>query len=203
MMNAMMNEQIVQDLLKSLESDDWDSRCQAVKALADPKLREQVAGRLASLLQHTDPGMRWAAARIMAEIGPAWLGNIQPLLQTLQDPDENVRLAVIDTLGEFRDSRALDALLTILLEADDQQSGVRCRIVQAIAKIGDSRAAPALVPLLTDHNNDIRLLTVQTLGQLKNKAVLDDLKEVLKDTDRSVRWAAAQAIQDIKIGSFS
>ena len=158
---------------------------------------EQVVEHLVGLLQHPEGGMRWAAARIMAEIGPAWIGDIKPLLHALTDPDENVRMAVIETLGEFRDSRAAEALLQGI---GDHHSGVRCRIVQALAKIGDERVAGALIPLLTDTDSDVRLLTVQTLGQLKNRVVLDDLKAVLSDPDRSVRWAAAQAIQDIKIG---
>jgi len=85
----------------SVDAAAW----QALRALGAPPDTDEIAARLAS----DDPGVRAAAAReLLARDLPGELDRAGAL--ALSDPDEKVRIAVIDALGASRDATVLVVL---------------------------------------------------------------------------------------------
>lgn len=128
------------------------------------------------------------AVTALAAIGkPA----LQPLLMALKDEDENVRRGATESLGQLRDPRSVDALITVL---QDGESVVRVIAVDALAKVGDKRAVEPLVALLKDKDWYIRCRTLYALGELKGPAVYVPLVSGLDDLEPRVRSAAVYGL---------
>ncbi len=189
-------------LLELTRDADEDVRREAAEALrglgpaAAPAL-----DRLLELTRDADEDVRWLAARALGGLGAAAAPALDRLLELTRDEVRWVREAAAKALGGLGPAAApaLDRLLELTRDANPS---VRWSAAEALGGLGPA-AAPALDRLmdLTRDADDwgVRRSAAKALGGLGPAAApaLDRLLDLTRDADRSVRSAAAEALNRI------
>ena len=125
---------------------------------------------------------------------PDTLGVVSALIAAINDPDVEVRRAVVEGLGNYRDPRALPALTAALKDADAR---VRSGAIEALSELKDTGAAPAIAGLIHDESVDVRRAAADALANLETPGAVDPLLEALADSDAEVRSRAADGLGDL------
>lgn len=131
-------------LLTQLQSQHWDEREQAARALG--RLRDVLAVEplIHALLHDKEWAVSIAAADSLAQLGD---GRAVPaLMEALPQPDPDFQIAVIKAIAQLGDAAALPALAQVLTSRYWQ---VRVEAVQAMGRIGDGAAVPLLEGVFT------------------------------------------------------
>ena len=134
-----------------------------------------------------EPGVREKIIKILNKTG---VKAVNPLIDRLEkDPNPDVRDAIVRTLGDIGDERAVEPLLRCLRE--DREINVR-RCGRAIARIGDKKSVTSLIQILKDGNlqSERREAAAEALGiigrKIKDKSIEESLIEALEDSDELV-----------------
>ena len=161
------NPDAVEPLIQLLSDDDRFVRSRAAHALS--MIGKAAIGPLIHALQNGDPGVRWGAAlalgktknplaveplilaladeeamvRAEAAAALASIGTpaLAPLLNFLKGSKGETRLEVMTALGELKNADAIEPLVQLLENADDDER-------QAIADAIDAILIPAVEPLV-------------------------------------------------------
>ena len=104
-----------------------------------------------------------------------------PLLKLLADPDADVRVAAIISLGWLQAQEAVAPLLK-LAAGDDART--RRRAVQALGQIGDARAVPVLLAAIAHADFYTAENAILALGWLKAPAAVAPLLKLMTESDR-------------------
>jgi HEAT repeat protein len=128
-----------------------------------------------------------AVAQVVAQ--GAWSVLVRAL------PHEAVRAAVVE-LGT-------PAVLPLIQALGDGTSYVRAAACRALGAIGDRQAVPPLIQALGDWH--VREAACRALGQIGDPQALSHLIQALEDEDKDkyVRWAAREAVEQIKAKQFA
>lgn len=132
---------------------------------------------------------RWAARDLAAHPGA------QPLLGSalLSEPDPSVREALFTSLASLGGEPAVDALLPLLRSEDAR---LRNGAIEALAGMPQA-VAPRVTRLLHDGDVDVRIFTVNLLGELRHDDVPAWLVQVLQhDADVNVVAAAIEVMAE-------
>jgi HEAT repeat protein len=145
-------------------------------------------GRSAPRLDDPDPAVRAAAVRGIT-------GDRHILVKMLDDEDPDVRLLVVERLGDA------EALVRAL---KDEHAGVRREAAYCLAGLG-AAACPAICKALEDESPRVRAagaLAVMSIryrkdywGPAECKAFSSALKRLRNDRDPDVRRQAAEALR--------
>jgi len=114
------------------------------------------------------------------------------------DPNWIVRREAAIKLGEIRDFRAVEPLISMLEEKDERLNWLAA---SSLGKIKDFRAVEPLIQALNKESNKLRQYSAQALGSLVDARAVAALTHALKDDYSGVREEAASAlarIRDIK-----
>ncbi len=210
------DNRIVELLVAGLTDDEASVRQAALVSLGrrrEPSAALAVAERLAD----PEPVVRLAAVRAVALLDGALAGAKLSEIAT-SDPDEAVRRAVADSLGELSLPLAVDALQAML---SDAAAGVRDRAAESLALMGTPPAIEALVDGLRRADGkahiqrqlaelgapatrallaaaratdpELRAAAAEALGGLRNTLALPTLRLLMRDADARVRQAAEAA----------
>ncbi len=123
---------------------------------------------------------------------------VEQLIRDLQNPDPTKRRKAIWELAQRGDSRAMQPLLDLLMDADSQQ---RSLILEALSQIGTRTLKPmnrALAVSLQDDNAEVRKNAIRDLTRMyESLAQLSQLlRHAAEDPDKEVqetaRWALTQ-----------
>lgn len=112
-------------------------------------------------LKHKDLNVQWQAAEALASLGKE---HMDVLLNALDTRNKDIRLGVVEVLGEIRDPRGVDPLLSVLHETSNE---LRLQAALALGEIGDTRAIKPMENLLQDEDKYVRYgasLALQKLG---------------------------------------
>jgi len=166
-------------------------------AAAEP-LREVVerahprdlTGLLEQLCEGSAEQRRWAARDLAAHPGcTAALGA-----QLRTERDAAVRDALLTTLGSLGSPDAAAALLPLLRSEDAR---LRNGAIEVLARM-PAAVAPNVPALLRDADADVRIFTVNLLGDLQHARVLPWLLDVLaQDSAVNVVAAALEVIAEV------
>jgi len=173
-----------------------------IEGLADPSPRvtsvvseilteidgSNVTGLLLESLRNQDPGIRFRAMDILAELGSAALPQVTTYLS---DGDPDVRIASAVILGNSRLKESFSALKGVM---KDPEENIRYAAAEALGKIGESKAIPFLIDALNDPW--VRYAAVESLGMLNAKEAVPHLLRVYGE-DEWVRLAVIEALGDI------
>ncbi|MFN8583162.1 MAG: HEAT repeat domain-containing protein [Gemmatimonadaceae bacterium] len=161
---------------------------------------EALPGLVALLSDSAHPAVRRAAASLLGYFGPDARGAINPLTQSLRDPDADVRAAAAETLGKMGIATPeLLSALEQLAQAADPRIRLMAIAVMVNVAPADSRAASLLLRHLDDSTAALRVAAINALSSLKGLVLpaLDRLLLSLNDPEPAVRAAAVGAIGEI------
>jgi HEAT repeat protein len=147
-------------------------------------------GLLAQLQEGNAEQRRWAARDLAHHPGSApALGQC-----LLSEHDASVREALFISLASIGDDAAAGALLP-LLRSDE--AALRNGAIESLAGM-PAAVTPRVAALLADEDPDVRLFTVNLLGELRHAQVLPWLLNVLQhDSELNVVAAAIEVMAEI------
>ncbi len=166
----------------------------------------------------------WARDRALDSMKAFGEDLIEPTIELLADPDDEVRSSAMVVAGSFDDKRIVPGAIGLLKDPDwwiritavetlgrlkdpravdpiiallDDQD-VRWSAVEALGRIGDPRSLPHLGKLLADPSADIRVEVIQSLKHFNHPQVLVVLRKVAEtDPNRAVRGRALDVAEEI------
>jgi hypothetical protein len=147
---------------------------------------------------HT-PSMRVDAVRQFAERSthvdsPEQRKLADQLAKQIQiEPDPIVRLAVVQTIAEFKTPMAQQVLEAGLNDDDD---AVRIACCQELGKRGDAASVEKLGTVLrSDAGMDVRLAAAKALGHFKTPESMKALVAALDDRDPALQFVGVQSMK--------
>ncbi|MGA1791047.1 MAG: HEAT repeat domain-containing protein, partial [bacterium] len=176
--------------MKRLLSDrNEEIRSQAYMALSALQADQLLDMVLTKGIKQKSSSVRKAVARCI-KVGSG--ENLKDALHMLlKDPDSDVRIAAIETLGRMGYVSCLRQIIDDFSSCNKQ---TRLAVVQAMGNSGEKENTRFLTRLLKETDSDLRRVAVESLGNIKNKGSIPDLIAALDDTDWSVRCAAIQSL---------
>jgi hypothetical protein len=181
------------------------------------KQRNDIRG-LIRLLGNRNFTVQWQAAAALGTMGQA---PIDQLVRELHHPDRNVRLGIIEALGDIRAPEAVPALIALL--ESDRRAEIRWAITLALGEIGDQEAVPSLGRALRDPDKYVRYgaaIALDRLDRVPDSPVdktyylmakhewerlktekdisVDALLQSTRDRDPQVRIKAVEIIGELK-----
>ncbi|MBK8903110.1 MAG: HEAT repeat domain-containing protein [Anaerolineaceae bacterium] len=209
-----LGEPSVDPLLEILESDNEISRLISINTLAHiwqfSELRQ---------LGSQNVSKRSSAAKILGNMGDT--RAVLPLIASLKDSSEEVRINTANSLGKLGDVRAVEPLLVALEKSyQSYKSDESAALAGALEKLGKPTEDPLLVGLknpkhsirnsalkalsnlrsipeirdLASNSTEKRLEAVRRLSLIDRKLSGEPLSAALWDEEQLVRWEACKAI---------
>ncbi|MDZ4171261.1 MAG: HEAT repeat domain-containing protein [Methanobacteriaceae archaeon] len=134
---------------------------------------------------------RARAARKLGKIGDE--RAVPLLIKAMNDSDYFVPRAAASSLGKIGDIRAIKPLIQKLRSQDPE---LRYQSKWALINIGEP-SLNDLLANLSNFNNHVRQMVVETLGEIGAESSIEPLIEALSDDESTVRWRAAQSLGNI------
>ena len=177
------------DVIKDKDEKLVESARWALKEIGLPAV-----GPLIAAFENNDSGIYWDIGRVLEAIGvPA----VDPLVEALNNKDRNIRLRAVGILGQIKDTRAVEPLIALLKDADDED--IRERVIWALGELRDTRSTSHLVGFLANENEDIRQKAAEALWKIKDASSIDPLLAALKNG--TVRLSSADAVIAMSVPS--
>lgn len=155
---------------------------EALREVVEREPTRNVPGLLSQLRSGDASQRRWAVRDLAGENAAASaLGE-----RLLVEPDPQVREAIFTTLTATPGEAAVNALLPLLRSED---ANLRNGAIEALSAMPQA-VGPRIAALLGDTDPDVRIFTVNLMGELRHPQVVDWLLRVLAD-DAAVNVVAA------------
>lgn len=180
-LGAMRTEHAVRPLIARL----WESDPRVVMAIetALQNIGAPAVKPLIHALQtHSLEVIRCGAAKVLGTMEDPHV--VATLIQALQDPEDQLRLSVVDALGGMKDPRVIDALIQAL---QDPWLEVRRVAATCLGLRGDPQAVEPLIQIMQDPEWRVRRTVAGNLGRIQTPQVVDALIHALQDRDYMVR----------------
>lgn len=179
------DDRAVDPLMELLKSDP-DSQVRKAAAISISKFDREFDEEIQAICSVEKED--WSGAISLGKVA------IPSLSVSAKGSNRSVKKAAIKTLGEIRDSSALEVLFDIHKNADDE---IKMVIDEALGKIQDSRSVDLLISDLDSRSKEIRYAAAVALGIIKDNRAVDPLIRILNDEYEWVRQAAAKALGQI------
>ncbi|HEX6161460.1 MAG TPA: PilT/PilU family type 4a pilus ATPase [Thermoanaerobaculia bacterium] len=118
---------------------------------------------------------------------------IEPTIELLSDPDEELRAAAIAVVSHFEDPRIVPATISLLQDPD---WWIRIAAAEQLGRSKDPRAVEPLIAVLADP--DVKWAAVEALGRIGDPRALNALGRMLGDPQANVRIEVMQALKNFK-----
>jgi HEAT repeat protein len=146
----------------------------ALRRLADAGGDDAVSATIGDLVAGLSEGVAPArASALLVALAPH---SVEPLIRQLDDP--RVREPAAVALGSTHDSRAVDPLCALLLEAGD--TATRRAAAWALGEIRDPAAVEALLVATGDRDYDVRTAAITGFDNLGNAAIAVAMSALLR-----------------------
>ena len=132
--------------------------------------------------------------RLCDLLTPIGTPAIAPLIQLLQQNDQDVQEVAARTLAQLGDASAVAPLIVVL---QNGETPVRRIAAEALAKLGGTRAMEALVLVLGDRDSAIRQIAASLLARSGPRAV-EPLVVALGTEDPILRREAANVLSALR-----
>ena len=132
----------------------------------------------------------WARDRALESMRAFGSDLLEPTIELLSDPDQEVRDAAMTVASSFDDPRIVPATIGLLKDAD---WWIRIAAVETLGRLRDRRAVPALIEALADP--EARWSAVEALGRLGDVQAVPALAKLLSDPAPEVRIEVIQALR--------
>ncbi len=163
---------------------------QALDKIGDSRAVEPLIGIAEDTAE--DVSVRLNAAQTLGSLGDS--RAVEPLISLL-DPStpENLQNAVMQALGNFKDSEAVAALAEIAENADDYSTRERTGALNALASIGEP-AVETLIGFLDDEDNALKVGAAYKIALIKDERAVEALVGTAQDENEEVRLAGIYAL---------
>jgi len=189
--------ELVDALLKAVDDDNAKVRTEAIYTLGtivQAPLSDGAAALLTKALDHYDPAIRAAAARVAGRLGVTTAGDA--LMKAINDSQPPVRYAAIRALGSLGERRAVQALteqFTFYAKGEGAWSAL-----DALARLADPSSVPLFKAHLADKDPFLRRASSEGLARTGDTSELSALEiGAGNDTAEPVRAAMAFALQKL------
>jgi HEAT repeat protein len=193
----LVPDAVVTNLLKAVDDENPKVRIEAIYALgviARPPLGNESEAQLIKALDHYDPAIRAAAARVAGRLQVKSAGEV--LIKAINDSQEPVRYAAMQALGDLREAAAIQAL-SQQLEYYKKGEGAWSAL-DALATIGHASSIELFKVRLADKDPSMRRAAAEGLGRAGASTDIAVLEAGLAaETSDSVRAALAFALQKL------
>jgi HEAT repeat protein len=175
-------------IIPNLGDENPEVRDAAVALLAEMPNRTKV---LRSFLLHSRSIAHWLRDRVSQTISQISRDIVEPLVELMNDPDQDVRAGAMQMAAGSKDPRILAAVRRIFLSESDWW--VRVMAADVLARYPQPDIVQLLVTKMRDP--ELRYGIVAALGAMNSPIATPHLLECLKDPQRGVRTVALEALQ--------
>ena len=131
---------------------------------------------------------------IMGRVGSKEAVNV--LIKMLDDPEDQVKIEVIQSLGVIKDKTTIDPLISIWNKNDWI---IRANIASTLGEIGHKRALDFLRESFKDKDPWVRFNIITAFDKIGDISAADMIDLALGDLDRKVRAAAVTALEHLPV----
>jgi HEAT repeat protein len=189
--------ELIASLTQAIDDDNAKVRLEATYALgvvAQPPLAADQAQRLVKALDHYDPAVRAAAAKVIARLKVTQATD--GLLKAINDSQADVRYASMRALGALHDVRAVGPLTEQL--AFYKKGEGAWSALDALAHLAQPSSASLFKERLSDKDPNMRRAAAEGLGRVGDASVAGQLESgATADDSEPVRLAMAFALQKL------
>jgi HEAT repeat protein len=186
-LNQVVDSLYIQATTKNINYQDQVQP--AKEALGE--MGEAAMPRLVEKMDTQDARSMHALVDIFKLIGrPA----VSYVVQALGAEDPFKRRLAARTLGEMKDSTAVEGLLEYTADPDYR---IRAGVINALGKIGDHRGVQPSAMALDDDDYLVRTAAAVSLAMLADSSAVGRLIAALNDPYYGVRYSAAEAVWKI------
>jgi len=185
------------------QGPEYADRILPLMAAGDPATRSAVLKILiampnrAELVKHyirfSKTLAGWARDRALESMKDFGEDLIEPTIELLADPDEEVRSAAMIVAASFEDRRIVPATLDLLKDPD---WWIRITAVDTLGRLADPRAVEPLMGCLDDP--EVRWSAVEALGRIADPRALNALGKLLADPAPDVRVEVLLALRNFR-----
>src|SRR5512133_3862738 len=150
---------------------DWRVRKAIVEGFLQHTSDDIIRGLILALHDDANAGKRNSATEALIRIGQRSLEII--LREFHQERDPDVRLSLVNLLGDLRNDDGLTLLLHVL--EGEHDINVLSSAVASVGKYRDSRTIPKLLELLRRDDLWLKFHVVEALGHIGDRAALPSI----------------------------
>lgn len=158
-------------LLRLLGDRDWRVRKTAVDSVVSRADEPCLAGLVEALADEENAGRRNSATEAMVRVGLRATAHLLRELRRSEDVD--VRLAIVNLLGEIRSEDAFGELVELVGREPDVN--VLSSVVSSLGRYRRVEAVPALLALLAREDPWLRYHVVEALGEIGEPEALPSI----------------------------
>jgi HEAT repeat protein len=179
-------------MFELLGDKDWRVRKTIVDGFVRDARADIIEGLIGSLADSDNAGKRNSATEALIRVGEP---SIAPILQRLKvETDVDVRLSLVNLLGDLRNGEAFALLIHILDSEHD--INVASSIVSSLGKYRDAAALPHLVRMLRVRDDLwLKFHVVEALGEIGDRTALPAVLPLY--AEKSLRKPVLEAIGKI------
>lgn len=185
-------------MFELLGDKDWRVRKTIVDGFVRDPQPEVVSGLLDALADSENAGKRNSSTEALVRVGAPAIGPIVERLHREEDVD--VRLSLVNLLGDLRNADGFDTLVQLLETESD--INVSSSIVSSLGKYRDAAALPPLLRVLQRDDLWLKFHAVEALGEIGDRAALPAILPLYNE--KSLRKPVLEAIGKIAdVGTVS
>ena len=177
----------IDQLLPLMASGEPATRTAVMKILLGLRQPKVVIRKYMQFAKGLAPFIR---ERVLDSLQAFGADLVEPVIELLADPDEDIRGAAVTVAGGFDDPRIVPATIGLL---NDPDWWIRIAAIDTLGKLKDPRAVDPLVSALADP--DLKWSAVEALGRIADNRALNALGKMLADPQTDVRIEVMQALK--------
>src|SRR5687768_7316917 len=177
----------IDQLLPLMASGEPATRTAVMKILLGLRQPKVVIRKYIQFAKGLAPFIR---ERVLDSLQAFGADLVEPVIELLSDPDDDIRGAAVAVAGGFDDPRIVPATIGLL---NDPDWWIRIAAIDTLGKMKDPRAVDPLVTALADP--DLKWSAVEALGRIADNRALNALGKMLADPQTDVRIEVMQALK--------
>jgi HEAT repeat protein len=185
-----VNQAVIEGIARRLKDPDESNRMSAAYALGIFQAQQAIPQMLEAM-QYGSAQLKIALLRSFYKIRDTSVAD--RLLPYMNDPDRDVKLEAITTLGLLRGKRALPTLRAFYEQGSDEK--VRLKSMGAMALVGDPSVRELFRRVLIDPEAEYRQYGAEGLGRIADPTTVEELSRAfLSEKKQNVQIALSFAL---------